>query len=74
MLGTWFEVWVDDTGSKPYLLIITNDTADPSRILVIDPIEGYKVVHNETDYNAVRIWLLEDEYRIVEGRMQNDGQ
>ena len=73
MLGTWFEVWIDDTGSKPYLLIVTHDDVDPSRILVIDPIEGYKTVHHENEYDAVKLWLLEDEYRRVDGRMENVG-
>jgi hypothetical protein len=73
MLGTWFEVWVDDTGSKPYLLIITNDSSDLSRIIVIDPIEGYKVVHLDKEYSDIKLWLLEDEYKIVDGRMENGG-
>lgn len=70
MFGTWFEVWSDHTGSRPYLLIVTHDDADPSRILVIDPREEYKTVHHDNDYNAVKMWLLEDEYTRVDGRME----
>jgi hypothetical protein len=31
-----------------------------------------RVVHRAVDYEAARMWLLEDEYQLVDGRMVLD--
>ncbi len=67
MFGEWYEVWIDD--SAPYLLVVTPDANDLSRILVLDPAEKYATVHHDNDYEAVKLWLLEDEYYMVRGRV-----
>jgi hypothetical protein len=72
VIGNWYEVWVDDTLTDPYILIVTHDSADVGRIIVIDPLEGYATVRTDNDYEAVKLWLLEDEYRRVDGRMRTD--
>lgn len=69
MIGSWYEVWVDDGLSNPYILIVTHDSTDAARIIVIDPLKGYETVHHDNDYEAVKLWLLEDEYRWIDGRM-----
>jgi hypothetical protein len=67
----WFEVWFaegEDVGPS-YLLILISDTTNPGKVVVIDPQEGYKIIRNGHSYEATRLWLLEDEFSLVEGRM-----
>ncbi|MGI8979297.1 MAG: hypothetical protein ACR2FY_08735 [Pirellulaceae bacterium] len=45
---------------------------DHPEIEVIDPRDGKKVVFQAPDYDAVRFWLMEDEYSLVEGRVVMD--
>jgi hypothetical protein len=70
MLTKWFEVWVDDSMSTPYILIVTLDSQNPSSIIVLDPIKGFELAHQGYSYESVKLWLLEDEYRLVAGRME----
>jgi hypothetical protein len=52
------EVWIDPMLSPPYILL-----------LLYDPAENYKVVFSSATYDEAQIWLLEDEYEPVEGRL-----
>lgn len=65
-IGEWYEIWLDDTLPQPYFLIVT---PDKDHFVVIDPHENYCIVHSDITYDAVKLWLLEDEYRKAEGRM-----
>lgn len=67
----WFEVWFDQgTGVLPaYMLIVTPDLANPGLMLVYDPIENNRIVHQGQNYEDTRRWLTEDEYEPVTGRM-----
>jgi hypothetical protein len=67
----WYEVWADDTLQTPYLLLLRPDPSSPSHYQVVDPKEGYRVVHQGAEYTAVKDWLLEDEYTLV-GRVTRD--
>ncbi len=71
-LSKWFEVWIDESVGRPYFLIVTHDLKKPTRFSVLDPMEGLKLIYYDDDYDAVRLWLLEDEYTPVDGRMEND--
>ena len=65
----WFEVWAEDKSPRPpYLLIVRPDPVSPSRYQVIDPNDGESVVFTNEDYGAVRNYLLEDEFGMVQGR------
>ncbi|MCC5628613.1 hypothetical protein LC613_11080 [Nostoc sphaeroides CHAB 2801] len=61
------EVWIDPMLSPPYILLLLCDTEDNCQ--VYDPAQGYKVVFSSNDYNAAKLWLLEDEYEPIEGRL-----
>lgn len=63
----WYEVWSDESFDKPYLLILGE--ALDGEILVIDPKDNDKVVFRSNDYAQAKLWLLEDEYTLVDGRM-----
>lgn len=61
------EVWIDLMLSPPYILLLLCDSEDSCQIY--DPAQGYKVVFSSNDYNAAKLWLLEDEYEPIEGRL-----
>jgi hypothetical protein len=62
-------MWVDPTHDLPYILMLVGDV-DGSYSLY-DPTEGYKVVYSTRDYEAVKDFLLEDEYEQIRGRYQD---
>lgn len=61
------EVWVDPTSVPPYVLMLLGD--DESNFCIFDPTEGYKIVFASYSYQEAKLWLLEDEYERVEGRL-----
>jgi hypothetical protein len=61
------EVWIDPMLSPPYILLLLCDSEDNCQ--VYDPAQGYKIVFSSNDYNAAKLWLLEDEYEPIEGRL-----
>jgi hypothetical protein len=63
----FLEVWVDPMQSPPYLLMLLADEAGRCRIL--DPAEQYKLVKHYDSYDQAQLWLLEDEYEPLEGRL-----
>jgi hypothetical protein len=71
MIKTWYEIWADDGLEVPYLLLVLPEHGSEA-IAVLDPKEGGRIVHRANDYEAARLWLLEDEYHLVEGRMLRD--
>jgi hypothetical protein len=65
----WFEVWSEDQSPRPpYLLIVRPNPSSPLRFQVLDPIQANSVVFESEDYEAVRTYLLEDEFGLVRGR------
>ncbi|MCC5617615.1 hypothetical protein LC605_21490 [Nostoc sp. CHAB 5836] len=60
------EVWIDPMLSPPYILLLLCDSEDNCQIY---PAQGYKIVFSSNDYNAAKLWLLEDEYEPIEGRL-----
>ena len=69
MSATWYEIWADD---KLYLLVVRPDENAMAGVVVIDPLQGNTVVHRADDYDSAKLWLLEDEYTLVRGRMTPD--
>jgi hypothetical protein len=61
------EVWIDPMLSPPYILLLLCDSEDNCQ--VYDPAQGYKIVFSSNDYNAAKLWLLEDEYEPIEGKL-----
>jgi len=61
------ELWVDPTASPPYVLILLSDM--DGRICIDDPTQNYQVVFSSNTYEEAKLWLLEDEYERVEGRL-----
>jgi hypothetical protein len=67
--GSWnfLEVWVDPMQSPPYLLLLLGD--ELGRCNILDPADRYKLVKNYDSYDQAQLWLLEDEYEPLEGRL-----
>ncbi len=61
------EIWVDPTSVPPYVLMLLGD--DERNFCIFDPTEGYKIVFASSSYQEAELWLLEDEYERVEGRL-----
>ncbi|WP_199246101.1 hypothetical protein [[Phormidium] sp. ETS-05] len=65
----FLEVWVDAMQSPPYLLLLLGDKA--GSCYIFDPAENYRLVTNFSSYEEAQIWLLEDEYEPLEGRLSS---
>ncbi|MGH7998553.1 MAG: hypothetical protein ACREPR_03760 [Brasilonema sp.] len=61
------EVWVDPTASPPYVLILLSDSSGKS--CIYDPNQNYQLVFKSDTYEEAKLWLLEDEYERVQGRL-----
>lgn len=70
----WFEVWFSEGEDvvPTYLLIVTPDPENTSQVIVLDPKENYKVIHQGESYENTVMWLAEDEYSLVDGRQFPD--
>ena len=70
----WFEVWFDQGEDvlPTWLLIVIPDAANPGLVLVCDPFQNNQVIHSGQNYEDTRIWLAEDEYELVNGRVFPD--
>lgn len=65
------EVWADTSRlQSPYILVLIQDSSGSWRIL--DPAEDYRVVFSSQSYEETKLWLLEDEYELVNGRMTRE--
>ena len=66
----WYEVWADETLDPPYVLVVRPDKPSKDRVLILDPQNGKKVIHSAPTYEDGKMWLLEDEYTRIDGRME----
>jgi hypothetical protein len=66
MNGQWFEVWSDTSFPNPYLLVV-QPAGD--LIVVSDPALNNEIVFRGPNYQAARLWMLEDEFERVTGRV-----
>ena len=67
----WFEVWADETADPPYVLLV-RPAPDAGEVEVLDPSKEYTVVHTAASYEDAKLWLLEDEFLCVHGRVRHD--
>ena len=61
------ELWVDPTAIPPYILVLLADKQ--GNCCIYDPKERDKLVFASSSYEEAKLWLLEDEYERVEGRL-----
>ena len=63
----FLEVWVDPMQSPPYILLLLGDKA--GSCYIFDPAEQYRLITSCDTYDQAQLWLLEDEYEPLEGRL-----
>ena len=70
----WFEVWyVKGVNIIPSCLYLVSPNPDRSgRILVSDPQDGFRLKFEGKDYEDACLWLGEDEFELVDGRVFPD--
>ncbi len=61
------EVWIDSMLTPPYVLLLLVDLQGKCQIY--DPAKDYKIIFYSDDYQTAKLWLLEDEYEPIEGRL-----
>ena len=66
----FLEAWVDPLQSPPYLLLLLGDKA--GNCYVFDPTENYKLIKKHSSYHEAQLWLLEDEYEPLKGRLSSE--
>jgi hypothetical protein len=64
------EVWIDPMLTPPYILLLLADTTGKCQIY--DPANGYEVIFISENYDEAKLWLLEDEYEPIEGRLLSE--
>lgn len=65
----WYETCVDESPAVPYVLFVFPDPDCRDGVLIVDPKEADQVVFRACNYETARMWLLEDEFTRIEGRM-----
>ena len=65
----FLEVWIDPMQSPPYVLLLLGDKSGSCHIL--DPAAQYKSINRCDTYDEAQLWLLEDEYEPMEGRISD---
>ncbi len=63
----FIEVWIDPMLSPPYVLLLLSD--GDGNCQIYDPSQSYKIVFSSHSYDETQLWLLEDEYEPIEGRL-----
>ncbi len=68
------EIWADTLISPPYILMLVKEKS--GRFCIHNPAQNYKVIFSSDNYEAAKMWLLEDEYerlnsRILQGDILN---
>lgn len=63
----FLEVWIDPIQSPPDVLMLLGDELGHCQIF--DPAEQYKLIKRCESYAQAQLWLLEDEYEPLEGRL-----
>ena len=71
MIQKWYEIWADESTEIPYVLFVCPDKNNFNKIIIIDPKEN-KIINNMPNYEMAKDWLCEDEYTLVNGRMEID--
>lgn len=66
----WYEVWADELSDGIYLLVVYR--INSGEHIVIDPQDNKTIQFQELDYEKVKLWLLEDGYVKVDGRIFDD--
>ena len=56
--------------TPPYVLLLLVDKS--GKCSIYDPAKHYQVIFSSDNYETAKLWLLEDEYEPMEGRLSLD--
>jgi hypothetical protein len=56
--------------TPPYVLLLLADAQGKCQIY--DPAKDYSAIFSSEDYETAKLWLLEDEYEPIEGKLLSD--
>ena len=60
------EIWADTLISPPYILMLVKEKS--GIFCIHNPAQNYKVIFSSDNYEAAKMWLLEDEYERLNSR------
>lgn len=68
----WFEIWcVEGINYIPaYLVVVAPNPENQNEIIVLDLAKS-EIIYKSQEYEDVRNWLTEDDFRFVNGREFN---
>ena len=66
----FIEVWIDSMLTPPYVLLLLADKK--GQYFIYDPAKDYQVIFSSDSYETAKLWLLEDEYEPIAGRLSLD--
>ena len=66
----FIEAWVDPLQFPPYILLLLSD--ESGSCCILDPSKGYAEIKSSQNYHEAQLWLLEDEYEPLEGKLTSD--
>jgi len=61
------EIWVDTLISPPYILMLVKEQS--GKFSIHNPAQNYKIIFASDNYEAAKMWLLEDEYERLNSRI-----
>ncbi|MGB7708773.1 MAG: hypothetical protein WBL95_04360 [Microcoleus sp.] len=65
------EIWADSLISPPYILMLVKEKS--GKFCIHNPAQNYQVIFTSDNYEAAKMWLLEDEYERLNSRILPDG-
>ena len=61
------EIWADTLISPPYILMLVKEKS--GKFCIHNPAQNYQVIFSSDNYEAAKMWLLEDEYQRLNSRI-----
>jgi hypothetical protein len=61
------EIWADTLISPPYILMLVKENS--GKFCIHNQAQNYKVIFFSDNYEAAKMWLLEDEYERLNSRI-----
>jgi hypothetical protein len=61
------EIWADTLISPPYILMLVKGKS--GTFCIHNPAQNYKIIFSSDNYEAAKMWLLEDEYERLNSRI-----
>lgn len=64
----FLEVWIGPPIDSPVMLVLVSRVS--GKVEILDPADAYESRYTSDSYEDAALWLAEDEFRLVRGRVQ----